>query len=51
MDITDIKGANSAGIASLYLHTNISPDIEGELLADYRVMDGSLKKVKKILLK
>lgn len=49
--ITDIKGAHDAGIASLYLHTNISPDIEGELLADYKVMDGSLKKVKKILLK
>lgn len=48
---TDIWGANNAGIDSLYLHTNISPEIEGELLANYKVMDGSLKKAKKILLK
>lgn len=49
--ITDIKGAHDAGIDSLYVHTNISPEITGELLADYKVMDGSLKKVKKILIK
>lgn len=49
--ITDIKGSYDAGIDSLYLHTNISPEISGELLADYKVMDGSLKKAKKILLK
>jgi len=49
--ITDIKGSHDAGLASLYLHTNISPEIEGELLADYKVMDGSLKKAKKLLLK
>ncbi len=48
---TDIRGAHEAGLASLYLHTNISPEIQGELLADYAVMDGKLKKVKKILLK
>ena len=35
----------------IHLHTNISPEIEGELLADYKVMDGSLKKAKKLLLK
>lgn len=48
--ITDIKGSHNAGLDSLYLHTNISPEIEGELLADYKVMDGSLKKAKKLLL-
>lgn len=48
--ITDIKGSHGAGLDSLYLHTNISPEIDGELLATYSVMDGDLYKAKKILL-
>lgn len=47
--ITDIKGACGAGLDSLYLHTNISPEIKGELLAKYKVMSGSLKEAEKIL--
>ena len=47
--ITDIKGSREAGMDSLYLHTNISPEIKGELLATYSVMDGSLAKARKIL--
>ena len=40
--ITDIQGSFNAGIDSLYLHTAISPEIKGELLAKYPVMSGSL---------
>lgn len=47
--ITDIKGAYQAGMDSLYLHTNISPEIKGELLATYSVMSGSLIEARQIL--
>lgn len=40
--ITDIQGSFRAGMDSLYLHTNISPEIKGELLAKYPVMSGNL---------
>ena len=40
--ITDIRGAYEAGLDSLYLHTNISPEITGELMATYSIMSGSL---------
>ena len=40
--ITDIQGSFNAGLDSLYLHTNISPEIKGELLAKYPIMSGDL---------
>ncbi len=40
--ITDIQGSYQAGMDSLYLHTNISPEIKGKLLAKYPIMSGSL---------
>lgn len=39
---TDIEGSYQAGLDSLYLHTNISPEIKGKLLSKYTVMSGSL---------
>ena len=47
--ISDIKGAYDAGIDSLYLYTNISPKPEGEILAKYIVMSGSLIEARKLL--
>lgn len=47
--ISDIKGAYDAGIDSLYLHTNISPEIKGELLAKYKIMSGSLIEARQTL--
>lgn len=47
--ITDIKGSYDAGLDSLYLHTNISPEIKGELLAKYKIMSGSLIEARKAL--
>ena len=47
--ITDIKGSYEAGIDSLYLHTNISPEINGELFAKYKIMSGSLEEAREVL--
>lgn len=47
--ITDIRGSYEAGIDSLYLHTNISPEIKGELLAKFKIMSGSLFEAKEAL--
>ena len=47
--ITDIKGSHDAGLDSLYLHTNISPEIKGELYANYIVMSGSLEEARRVL--
>ncbi len=47
--ITDIRGSHDAGLDSLYLHTNISPEIKGELLAKYPVMSGSIFEAIKLL--
>ena len=46
---TDIRGSYEAGLDSLYLHTNISPEIKGELLAKYVIMSGSLEEARKAL--
>lgn len=49
--ISDIEGANNAGIDSVYLHTNISPQdiIIENVQAKYVFSDGKLGNVKKII--
>lgn len=49
--IADIKGAYDAGLDSLYIHSNISPDIEDKLLSTYSIMDGDFTKVKDMILR
>ena len=49
--ISDIKGAYDAGLSSLYIHQSISPKIKGKLLSDYKVMDGDVYKIKKLIVK
>lgn len=49
--ITDIKGSYEAGLDSLYIHSNISSEIKGELLSTYKVMDGDVRKIKDLILK
>ena len=46
---TDIQGSYNAGIDSLYLHTNISPEIKGDCPAKYKIMSGSLIEARKAL--
>lgn len=49
--ISDIEGANNAGIDSVYLHTNISPQntIIENVQAKYVFKDGKLGNIKKII--
>ena len=42
---TDIRGSYEAGLDSLYIHTAISPEIKGELLAKYIIMSGDVFEV------
>lgn len=44
-EITDIKGSFEAGLDSLYIHTNISPEVKGQLFSKYTIMDGNIKKI------
>jgi len=48
-EYSDIEGAIRAGMDSLYIHTAISPELEGESKADYAVMDGDWSKVAALL--
>lgn len=49
--LSDIKGACDAGLDSLYIHQNISPEIKGKLLADYKIMNGNVFKIKELIVK
>ena len=46
---TDIQGSHNAGLDSLYIHTAISPKIAGDCPAKYKVMNGNVYDVIKIL--
>lgn len=48
--ICDISGATNIGLDSLYLHSNLSPEIKGELTSTYSVMDINLTKASKMIL-
>ncbi|MBQ3513568.1 MAG: HAD family hydrolase [Lachnospiraceae bacterium] len=50
-EITDIKGSYEAGLDSLYIHSNISPEIKGELLSKFTIMDGDVRKIADMILK
>ena len=48
--VADIQGAKNAGLAAVYVHTEISPDyVESECPADYKFLDGDIKKVAKLI--
>ncbi len=51
--ITDIQGANKAGLDSLYIHTNISPSntILDKVEAKYIIDDGDFYKISKLILR
>ena len=46
---TDIKGAMAAGMDTLYIHTESSPQFTGKPETDYAVMDGNWHRVAGIL--
>lgn len=47
--ICDIEGASNAGLDSLYIHSNLSPDIKGKLKSKYSVMKMDISKVMKLI--
>lgn len=47
----DIGGAKKVGLDTLYIHSNISPELKEEPVADYVLMEMDIAKVQKILLK
>lgn len=48
--IADIKGSFDAGLDSLYIHSNISPEIKGDIFSKYSIMDGNVEKIKRLIL-
>lgn len=48
---SDIAGARAVGMDCLYLHTSISPEVTGEVEADYVIMDGDFRKIGRLILK
>lgn len=47
---TDIKGAKAVGMDTLYVHTEVSPQLTGKPEATYAVLDGNWHGVAEILL-
>ena len=50
-NICDIGGANDVGLDSLYLHSNLSPEIKGELSSKYSIMDIDIEKIAQLTIK
>lgn len=50
-EAADIAGAQSVGMDTLYIHTEISPKEYGKVSATYRVMDGDFRKVGGLIMK
>lgn len=49
--ICDIEGASNVGLDSLYMHSNLSPEIKGSLKSTYTIMDIDIKKISKLIIK
>ncbi len=49
--LCDIEGAFNCGLDSLYIHSNLSPDVNSELKSTYSILDGDFRKVSSMILK
>ena len=49
--ICDIEGASTVGLDSLYLHSNLSPEIKGKLKSTYNIMEFDIAKIPDIIIK
>lgn len=49
--ICDIEGSSNVGLDSLYLHSNLSPEIKGKLKSTYSIMDINLYKASELIIK
>ena len=48
--ICDIEGADNVGLDSLYLHSNLSPEIKDELKSTYSIMKMDVSKVAELII-
>lgn len=49
--LCDIEGAFNCGLDSLYIHSNLSPDVNSKLKSTYSILDGDFRKVSSMILK
>lgn len=49
--ICDINGATNSGLNSLYIDSNLSPEITSKLTSTYSIMDMNISKVSKLIIK
>ena len=47
--ICDIEGASNVGLDSLYLHSNLSPEIKGKLKSTYSIMEMDISKIYELI--
>lgn len=48
--ICDIKGAQSVGLDTLYIHSNLSPEIKHEFNPTYKVMNGDVNEISSLII-
>lgn len=49
--ICDIQGAKDLNLNTLYIHSNLSPDLVNDIDSTYSILDGDFNKVKPLILK
>lgn len=49
--IADIAGADAVGLDSLYIDSNLSPEITSKLKSSYSIMDSDVHKIKSLIVK
>lgn len=49
--ICDIEGASNVGLDSLYMHSNLSPEIKTDLKSKYTIMNVDIEKISKLIIK
>ena len=48
--ICDIAGATNVGLNSLYMHSNLSPEIKGPLTSTYSIMNIDIPKISQLII-
>lgn len=48
--IADIQGAKSVGLDTLYIHSNLSPNIENQIYSTFSIMDGNIKDIARLII-
>ncbi|WP_291652405.1 HAD family hydrolase [Clostridium sp.] len=49
--ICDIQGAKEINLNTLYIHSNLSPNLVSDIDSNYSILDGDFNKVKSLILK